>query len=161
MRRRVLEELALSGEPLTAYELTDLARDDKRIAPITIYRALEFLLDAKLIHRIVMRNAYTPCDHGPHLNETPVFLVCATCGIVDEIHSRRFERELHKALAEARFEPRSRVVEIEGECAECRARAPRTSNRAASSRDAPKRRDRSDLRRKRQADVSAPALSPP
>ncbi|MFI4996831.1 MAG: Fur family transcriptional regulator [Hyphomicrobiales bacterium] len=127
MRRRVLQELSLSGEPLTAYDLADLVRDEKRIAPVTVYRALDFLLEAKLVHRIVMRNAFTPCDHAPHHDETPVFLVCAQCGTVKEIHSDRLERDLREAATEAGFEPRRRVIEIEGECAECRAQIPSPS----------------------------------
>jgi Fur family transcriptional regulator, zinc uptake regulator len=121
MRRRVLAELARSAEPLTAYDLADLVRDDKRVAPVTVYRALEFLLEARLIHRIVTRNAYTPCDHAPHHDETPVFLVCAQCGTVDEIPSETFEHDLSETIAEAGFRPRSRVFEIEGECAKCQA----------------------------------------
>src|SRR6516165_2956529 len=119
MRKRVLEELSLSSEPLTAYDLADLVRDEKRVAPVTVYRALEFLLEAKLIHRIVTRNAYTPCDHAPHHDETPVFLVCANCGTVEEIPSETFERDLSETIAEVGFRQKSRVFEIEGECAKC------------------------------------------
>jgi Fur family zinc uptake transcriptional regulator len=121
MRRRVLAELAASSEPLTAYDLADRVREEKRIAPVTVYRALEFLLEAKLIHRIVIRNAYTPCDHAPHHDETPVFLVCTHCGNVDEIPSETFEHDLSETIAEAGFRPQSRVFEIEGECAKCQA----------------------------------------
>jgi len=121
MRRRVLAELARSAEPLTVYDLADLVRDDKRVAPVTVYRALEFLLEAKLIHRIVTRNAYTPCDHAPHMDETPVFLVCAQCGTVDEIASETFAHDLSESMAEIGFRPKSRVFEIEGECAKCQA----------------------------------------
>jgi Fur family transcriptional regulator, zinc uptake regulator len=119
MRRRVLQELSRSAEPLTAYDLADRVRDEKRVAPVTVYRALEFLLEAKLIHRIVIRNAYTPCDHAPHHDHTPVFLVCTSCGTVDEVPSENFEHDLSETIAEAGFQPKSRVFEIEGECAKC------------------------------------------
>ncbi|MFI5015430.1 MAG: Fur family transcriptional regulator [Hyphomicrobiales bacterium] len=121
MRRRVLQELASSPEPLTAYDLADRVREEKRIAPVTVYRALEFLLDAKLIHRIVIRNAYTPCDHAPHYDETPVFLVCTHCGAVDEVPSETFEHDLSETIAEVGFKAKARVFEIEGECAKCQA----------------------------------------
>jgi Fur family zinc uptake transcriptional regulator len=121
MRRRVLQELSLSSEPLTAYDLADLVRDEKRVAPVTVYRALEFLLEAKLIHRIVTRNAYTPCDHAPHHGETPVFLVCAACGAVEEVPSQAFGHDLAEVIAETGFKPKSRVFEIGGECAKCQA----------------------------------------
>lgn len=122
MRRRVLKELARSAEPLTAYDLVDLVRDEKRIAPITVYRALEFLIEAKLIHQIVIRNAYTCCDHAPHDDDTPVFLICAQCGNVDEIPSDAFEHDLSASIAGTGFRPKNRVFEVEGECAKCQSR---------------------------------------
>lgn len=122
MRRRVLEELATSAEPLTAYDLADRVRDQKRVAPVTVYRALEFLLEAKLIHRIVIRNAYTPCDHAPHHDDTPIFLVCTRCGTVEEMPSESFAHDLSASLAEVGFRPKARVFEIEGECVRCQTR---------------------------------------
>jgi Fur family zinc uptake transcriptional regulator len=121
MRRRVLEELARGAEPLTAYDLLDKVRDDKPVAPVTVYRALDFLLQARLIHRIVTRNAYMPCDHAPHDEDAPVLLVCARCGSVDEIPSDEIERDLGPSLAKVGFTPRQLVFEIEGECAKCHA----------------------------------------
>src|SRR5215472_4772220 len=62
MRRRVLETLAASHRPLGAYEIIDrLADSAPRPAPITVYRALDFLLANGLVHRIESRNAFIAC----------------------------------------------------------------------------------------------------
>jgi Fur family zinc uptake transcriptional regulator len=59
IRRRVLEALLASHAPLGAYELIDrLANAGARPAPITIYRALDFLREQGLVHRIESRNAF-------------------------------------------------------------------------------------------------------
>src|SRR5664279_4388117 len=65
-RRRILEILAREGRPLGAYELIDRVANEtgKRPAPISIYRALDFLLENSLIHRLASRNAYLACGHG-------------------------------------------------------------------------------------------------
>jgi len=65
-RRRILEILASEGRPLGAYEMIDRVAEatGKRPAPISIYRALDFLLENGLIHRLASRNAFLACGHG-------------------------------------------------------------------------------------------------
>src|SRR5512134_33218 len=63
-RRQVLEVLLESHKPLGAYEIIDrAARHGTRHAPITVYRALDFLIENGLAHRIESRNAYIACVH--------------------------------------------------------------------------------------------------
>ena len=64
MRRQVLEVLLSSHRPLGAYEIIDCMQQKTRPAPITIYRALEFLCDNGLAHRIESRNAFVACVHN-------------------------------------------------------------------------------------------------
>ena len=64
MRRQVLEVLLTSHRPLGAYEIIDRLQQKIRPAPITIYRALEFLSDNGLVHRIESRNAFVACVHN-------------------------------------------------------------------------------------------------
>src|ERR1051325_1200382 len=67
MRRRVVEGLSASQKPLGAYEIMDqVARSGPRPAPITVYRALDFLRENGLVHRIESRNAFVACgrNHG-------------------------------------------------------------------------------------------------
>ena len=65
MRRQVLEALLASHRPLGAYELIDrLAVRGARPAPITMYRALDFLREQGLVHRIESQNAFIACVHN-------------------------------------------------------------------------------------------------
>src|SRR5262249_11344265 len=64
-RRKVLAALRASHKPLGAYEIIDrLALKGPRLAPITAYRALEFLRENGLVHRIESRNAFIACVHN-------------------------------------------------------------------------------------------------
>src|ERR1700726_4798564 len=82
-RRHVLEALTASHKPLGAYEIIDLiARKKPRPAPITVYRALDFLMKHGLVHRIESRNAYLACAHNHDTGTLVAFLICDTCGAV-------------------------------------------------------------------------------
>jgi Fur family zinc uptake transcriptional regulator len=120
LRRRVFEALAASGAPLGAYDLVEQLGRERRISPISVYRALEFLMEAGLIHRIAVRNTYLPCAHEHGAGETTVFLVCTICGNVDELASSSVARDLAGTAAQVGFRPVSRAVELEGECQSCR-----------------------------------------
>ena len=64
MRRQVLNALAASHRPIGAYEIMErVAADGTRPAPITVYRALDFLIEQGLVHRIESRNAFLACAH--------------------------------------------------------------------------------------------------
>jgi Fur family zinc uptake transcriptional regulator len=120
-RRRILEILARAGRPLGAYDLIDrvAALTGKRPAPISIYRALDFLLENSLIHRLASRNAWLACGHG-HAREAPVaFLICDSCGEVVEADSGALRGSLRALASNAQFSPRAQVMEVTGICKAC------------------------------------------
>ena len=121
LRRRVFAELASAGLPLGAYDLVERLGRERRIAPISVYRVLDFLIEAGLIHRIASRNTYLPCHHTHAGDDTTVFLVCTRCGGVDEVSAPDVTRELVGTAAATGFRPGGGAVELEGECAECQA----------------------------------------
>jgi Fur family transcriptional regulator, zinc uptake regulator len=122
MRRQVLEALLASHAPLGAYELIDrLAAKGARPAPITIYRALDFLREQGLVHRIESRNAFIACVHNHETGDPVVFLICQQCGAVGEAASAAVADTIKSASRAAGFTPRSQVIEISGVCAYCRA----------------------------------------
>lgn len=120
-RRRILEILARDGRPLGAYDLIDRVANEtgKRPAPISIYRALDFLLEHSLIHRLASRNAYLACGHGHAAREPIVFLICDVCGEVVEATSPAIRGALGDLAAEAKFSPRAQVMELAGRCRGC------------------------------------------
>ena len=122
IRRRVLEALLASHQPLGAYELIDrLAEDGGRPAPITIYRALDFLRDLGLVHRIESRNAFIACVHNHASGDPVVFLICEKCGAVGEAASAAVAETIRTASRAAGFTPKTPVIEISGICAHCKA----------------------------------------
>jgi Fur family transcriptional regulator, zinc uptake regulator len=121
IRRRVLEALLASHQPLGAYELIDrLADDGGRPAPITIYRALDFLREQSLVHRIESRNAFIACVHNHDSGDPVVFLICETCGAVGEAASVAVAETIKTASRAAGFTPKTPVIEISGTCAHCK-----------------------------------------
>src|ERR1700743_2241516 len=86
IRRQVLQALLSSHRPLGAYEVIDeLAKSMPRPAPITVYRALDFLMENGLVHRIESRNAFLACAHDHDETTMVAFLICESCGSVGEI----------------------------------------------------------------------------
>ena len=122
MRREVLEALYATHRPLGAYDIAEvLARKDgRRLAPITIYRALDFLLEQGLAHRLASRNAFIACPHGHGAGDLVAFLICETCGGVDEMSSSGLAGAIADLLAREGFERQLQVLEISGRCAHCR-----------------------------------------
>ncbi len=121
MRRAVLATLLGSHQPLGAYEIIErLSPNGPRQAPITIYRALEFLRENGFVHRIESRNAFVACVHTHASGEPVVFLICERCGAVGETPSPTVARTLAAAAQAVGFAPKSRVIEIGGVCVHCR-----------------------------------------
>lgn len=121
IRRQVLEIIAASSAPIGAYAIIDAlaAASQRRPAPMTVYRALDFLMDHALVHRLASRNAYLACDHSHGHDATVAFLLCEQCSRVDEIADVRLDNFLD-AQAKARgFSSKRRLIEISGICQSC------------------------------------------
>lgn len=121
LRRSVLEALYQTHRPLGAYDLADIlaARTAKRIAPITVYRVLEFLTEQGFVHRLVTRNAFIACPHQHGADDVTVFLICAQCGGVDEMESSAVNAAIGALLKQSHFAPAAKIVEIDGVCGHC------------------------------------------
>ena len=119
-RRGVLRALLSSHRPLGAYEIIDeVAKAMPRPAPITVYRALDFLMENGLAHRIESRNAYLACAHDHDAAALVAFLICDGCGSVGEIPAAPLAQDINAAARATGFAPKLSVVEITGVCAHC------------------------------------------
>ena len=117
IRRKVLEVLLDASKPLGAYDLADvLASQGRRMAPITVYRALDFLIEQGLAYRLASRNAYIA---GSGTGRTTAFLVCEGCGEAAAIASPDVADTVLKVLAQQGYQPRARALEITGRCPHC------------------------------------------
>src|SRR5215475_11623936 len=115
IRRQVLEVLLTSHKPLGAYEIIERIAGDARPAPITVYRALDFLRDNGLVHRIESRNAFVACVHNHAGDDLVGFLICERCGA-------GVAEALKASSRTAGFSPKSPLIEIAGICSHCRER---------------------------------------
>ena len=124
LRRAVLALILKAEGPVTAYQLLDqLKKKHKGAAPPTIYRALDFLMDNELIHKVESLSAFIPCiDAGNH-SLSVQFLICRRCGTVAELEESTVSEALDRAAAKQGFRPGSTIVEVQGLCAACSTRA--------------------------------------
>lgn len=118
-RRRVLELVCQYSEPVGAYTLLDnLKSDGISAAPPTVYRALDFLLENGLIHRLATNNTYLACAH-PHEQHEGLFLVCDSCGSTQEVHTRGVMSAVKRSAKEYNFKVVHAAVEVSGICDQC------------------------------------------
>jgi Fur family zinc uptake transcriptional regulator len=125
LRRKVFEEIASTHASVGAYEVLDrLAKKGTRLAPISVYRALDALLEAGVVHRLESKNAYFACRRmdKPRTGRPPIFLSCEKCGAVQEVDGDEIFHAIDSAAGGAHFETRVRFVEVSGTCQECAAR---------------------------------------
>ena len=122
LRRRVLELVWDSHRPVGAYEiLAALNEEGKRAAPPTVYRALDFLIEAHLVHRLDSLNAYIGCPDpsGAHDGQ---FLICSSCRSVAELDDSELQAQVAHRAARFGFRATHQVLEIQGICAACEAK---------------------------------------
>ena len=130
LRRDVLRLVLESEAPIGAYALLDQLKASRaKAAPPTVYRALDFLLEQGLIHRLERLNAFMGCNealegHGAHHDHAHVhphqFLICRGCGMTREISDHGVAEAISAAAAKAGFSAARATVEIEGFCGKCR-----------------------------------------
>jgi Fur family zinc uptake transcriptional regulator len=120
LRRRVLELVWASHKPAGAYQLLESLRSEGLgSAPPTVYRALEFLLEHRLIHRIESLNAYVGCSHLGDVHRG-IFLICKRCGNAQELGDGRLGSDLLDMARARGFDVTDVTLEIAGICAPCR-----------------------------------------
>jgi Fur family transcriptional regulator, zinc uptake regulator len=115
-RRHVLELLWQSHQPRKAYDLLEaLEKTDPAAKPPTVYRALEFLQEMGLAHKIESLNAYIGCD-GAHTHQ---YMICRKCGTVTDMHDEALTKAVCVRAQEKGFRVANTVIEIKGECKRC------------------------------------------
>ncbi len=121
LRKQVYKLVAAQASPVSAYELLDELKIRRRnAAPVTVYRALDFLLHAGLVHRIDALHAYAACeaasaDHGGML------LVCDGCRNITEFENAGLEQQIARTALDHQFHTARRLIEIRGLCGDCSA----------------------------------------
>lgn len=124
VRRRTLEILLETHRAMGAYDvLNRLAEEGFGHQPPVAYRALDFLVEKGLAHRIQRLNAFTACTHPGGHSHAPVFLICERCHAVAEAPGRAVRDALEAAAGEIGFAVERAHVEALGLCPACGGRA--------------------------------------
>jgi Fur family zinc uptake transcriptional regulator len=119
LRRAVLSIVWQSHSAIGAYDILDRLHDmGRRAAPVTVYRALDFLMANGLVHRLTSQNAYLGCDH-PEETHNAQILICRLCGAAGEVSAAAITAAIEKTAAESGFRIEAPVVEITGICPRC------------------------------------------
>ena len=120
IRRRVLELIWAGHRPVPAYNLLQQLRREKHNAePPTVYRALDFLLENRLAHKIESLNAYIGCAL-PQRRHVGQFLICSGCNQVAELDDPELRRMIEKKASRAGLKAMRQTIEITGRCPRCR-----------------------------------------
>ena len=120
LRRQILMLIAGEGAPLTAYALIDeLAKlQGRQVAPPTVYRTLDFLVENGFVIKIESRNAFAICDSPGH-HHHGILLICARCGVTDEVDDHDVDATLARRAKASGFRIGKQMVELEGVCGRC------------------------------------------
>ncbi|MCK9509849.1 MAG: transcriptional repressor [Pigmentiphaga sp.] len=124
IRRKVLELLLRHQRSLKAYELLDEIREvHPNATPPTVYRALDFLLEEGLVHKVDSLNTFMACGDAagaPH----NLLVVCTGCGAVAEIHDDIVRNRLANRIERAGFRLAGHEMEVKALCQACLAKNP-------------------------------------
>ena len=125
LRRDVAAIFDAADQPLGAYTVIQKlsGAQNRPVAPPTVYRTLDFLVDNGFVVKIESRQAFVKCDHHGHDHDGHGLLFsCAKCGRAREVDSDGVEREVAALAARLAFTIDRKVLEIEGTCGCCSGR---------------------------------------
>lgn len=119
LRRRILTMIWQGHKAVKAYDLLDqLAVGGGSAKPPTVYRALDFLMEEGLVHKIESLNAYVGCPH-PGDDHISQFLICDECETVDEVTTSVLSGAVAEAAETAGFSIQKQTLELHGLCKNC------------------------------------------
>lgn len=121
IREQVLTLVWANHQPVGAYRLLEALAEqsERRSTPPTIYRALDFLLEQGLIHRIASLNAFVGCTDPGH-QHSGHFLICKHCNTAIELDAANIDHAISQSAQQRGFAVDSQCVEVVGSCQHCR-----------------------------------------
>jgi predicted metal-dependent phosphoesterase TrpH/Fe2+ or Zn2+ uptake regulation protein/rubrerythrin len=116
---------------LSADDLVEIIRrEDTRISRATIYRTLQWMVDAGIARKVDFGEGRFRFEHS-YRHPRHFHLICKTCNKSSEFLSSDIEALVEEIAAARNFAARQSVVQIYGTCEECRTgRAPASAEGA-------------------------------
>jgi Fur family transcriptional regulator, zinc uptake regulator len=122
LRQDVLSILSANKNPMSAYDLLNKLKKIRPSAePPTVYRVLDFLAKAKIVHRIESQKTYVCCSQQAH-DETQheaILFFCKKCAKSFEYEGKEVLRSLKQFSVKNKLEIDGAPIEIRGICKEC------------------------------------------
>jgi Fur family zinc uptake transcriptional regulator len=119
IRQRIFELIWATHKAIGAYDLLAiLQREDPNAKPVTIYRALDFLLNAGLIHKVASLNAFVGCAN-PETAHNAVLLICDACQNAKEVAAGEIYEAICAVAKKNAFQPQQLTLELHGVCDDC------------------------------------------
>jgi len=112
---------------LTADNLVDLIRrEDQRISRATIYRTLQWMVEAGIARKVDFGEGRFRFEHS-YRHPRHFHLICKSCNRSFEFLSSDIEALVEEVAAARNFTPRQSVLQIHGTCEACRTGRPATA----------------------------------
>lgn len=131
-RRRVIELLAQSPVPMSAYDIRDrLLEMEQKVDTVSVYRILDCLEENGLLHRIRSSGKVMKCHHADHCHgeETHdhdcteishhILVLCQVCQQVTELEDPNISQWMDHVAKTAGFRLTGHTLEFYGECSQC------------------------------------------
>lgn len=114
----VLNIIKKSKKNLTAYEILAKFEKIKKVKPMTVYRALNSLIEDGFIHKSNQNKTFILCNHGDGHKHNPALAICKKCGDTDELKSDLFINFLKKYPLK-KFKFNNFELEVSTLCTSC------------------------------------------
>jgi Fur family ferric uptake transcriptional regulator len=109
---------------LSADDLVDvIKREDQRISRATVYRTLQWMVDAGIARKVDFGEGRFRFEHS-YRHPRHFHLICKSCNRSYEFLSSDIEALVEEVAAARGFTPRQSVVQIYGTCEACRTGRP-------------------------------------
>lgn len=114
----VLNIIKQSDQSLTAYAILELFNKKKKVQPMTVYRALNDLMEKGTVHKSNQNKTFLLCNHNHHKEHNPAIAICKKCGDSEELKSELFTNLLKK-IPLKKYSFSSYEVEVATICRGC------------------------------------------
>src|SRR5437867_1544755 len=119
-REQILDVFLRQEGHLSADDLVDLIRrEDQRISRATVYRTLQWMVDAGIARKVDFGEGRFRFEHS-YRHPRHYHLICKTCNRSSEFLSSDIEALVEEVAAARNFASSQSVVQIYGTCEECR-----------------------------------------
>ncbi|MHB1948039.1 MAG: Fur family transcriptional regulator [Gammaproteobacteria bacterium] len=122
LRQDVLTILRANKKPMGAYDiLNKLKRKRPNAEPPTVYRVLDRLVEAKVIHRIEAQNAYVTCSHSADdaSQHKAILFLCKSCAKSYEYEEVNIFNSISQFADKHALEVDDALIELKGLCQTC------------------------------------------